>query len=196
MLASKVSMSQLHRNTGVPIANIQRMLHDPDVNPTISSIKPIADFFNLTVNQLIGDEPLSIDKNSYIEKVESWVKIPIISWEQATRWNLKKIKSEKFVKTDIEVSAQTCALEIEDDDYEGFNKGSIIIVDYHVKPDDRDYILVKKEKEKKASLKQYLYYEGKAYLKPVKKLFEITPYDNSYKILGVVLQVKKDLKTT
>jgi transcriptional regulator with XRE-family HTH domain len=46
----------LARNTGVPAATIARLRANPKANPTASTLRPLAKFFNLSVSQLLGDD--------------------------------------------------------------------------------------------------------------------------------------------
>lgn len=194
----KISLSELHRNTGVPIATIQRIKNDQDSNPTISTLKPIADFFCISVSQLIGDDPLPAQRASgvYIENREHWIKIPIISWEQAITWpsiNTFDLKLST-TSTDIDVGGNTFALKIVDDDWVGFSKGAIIIIDPNLNPKNRDYILVHKNGMETAIIKTYLIYEDAPYLIPLNSNFKTVPLDEEYRILGVIVQIRMDTR--
>src|SRR3989339_1637782 len=84
----KISLAQLHKNTGVPLTTLKRIKNDLFANPTLSSLAPIADFFSITINQLVGIDPLPTDLplGVYIEKRDTWTAVPLISWEQAISW--------------------------------------------------------------------------------------------------------------
>lgn len=198
MEGSRLSMSQLHRNTGVAIPTIQRMRDDPSANPTISSLKPIADFFNLTVNQLIGDEPLPMNRiaGSYQENKDKWVSIPIISWEEAITWPKNKIEREysNTISTDIDVSKNAYALKVEEDNWINLATGTILIIDPEMEHTHRDFLVVYSPGEKRPSIKQILFDDADRYLKPVIHGYQIVKLTSDYKFLGVIVEYKMSLR--
>ncbi len=189
---SNVTLNQLSKNSGIPIATLHRLRTDPKANPTITSLKPIADYFNITINQLIGDEPISCneEKEIFVKNM----KIPIISWSQATIWIAERnsIKNLPLVSTDIKVSRNSFALEIIEDMNDGFRKGSIIIVDPKLEPEDIDYVIAFKNQSNDATLKQLRIYDGEKYLKPLNNEFSTVLLTDEYTIVGVVRQIKFD----
>jgi SOS-response transcriptional repressor LexA len=194
---SKVSISEIHRNTGLPITTLQRLKIDPNSNPTLATLVPIAEFFAVSVSQLIGDESLPIDRSPgiFIQRKENWIKIPILSWEQATAWpNIEIDKKQATVSTDIDIGGNTFALEIMEDDWAGFPKNSLIIVDPNINPSAKDYLVVHKAGIRVATLKKFVDYEGAFYLAPLNDNFRTVPYNEEYRILGVVVQIRKDIR--
>lgn len=198
MSISNINPSQLHKNTNIPKSTLSRMLTNKEVNPTISTLIPIANFFSVTINQLLGIDPLPNESSigAYAEKRNNWTEVPIIDWELATTWSTKNIETKKSsaISTDIEISAGSFALKINDEDLEGFLQGSILIIDPKINPVSRDYIIVHKKGQKSASFKQLLLHEGEKYLKPLNKEFKTTEFDNTYKLIGVMVQVRMDWK--
>jgi len=193
MKNNDTNMTHLYKNTGVPITTIQRICKDPNANPTLASLIPIADFFSITVAQLIGEDPLP---NSPIKPVpQNWCHISIITWQHAIEWpNSKHEFQSRFITTDMKVGDHAFALEILDDHHENFQKGSIIIVDPSASASHRDYVISYKKGSHHASLKQLLAHEGDIYLKPTNSEFKTTLMNENYRILGVVVQVRMNLK--
>lgn len=52
----------LSKHTGVPYTTIARLRNSPNSNPTSSTLRPIAQFFDITIDQLLGDHPLPSDR--------------------------------------------------------------------------------------------------------------------------------------
>ena len=50
-----ISIVELAATTGIPKANISRLINHQNSNPTLSSIFPIAKYFKISVSELIGD---------------------------------------------------------------------------------------------------------------------------------------------
>lgn len=68
MASSGVSQTELHRRTGVGQSTLSRILnpHAPKgiKDPTDKQVKPLADFFGITTDQLRGHSPLSSDPDA------------------------------------------------------------------------------------------------------------------------------------
>lgn len=195
MKQHKTNMTHLYKETGVPITTIQRICKDPNANPTLASLMPIADFFSITLAQLIGEDPLpSNQPNDAV--VKQWANIPIISWQQAVNWpNIAHSSSElPRIATEITVNKNAFALEITEDHWEQFHRGSVVIVEPELEPVNRDYVITHKADSQQANLKQILLHENDKYLKPMNSDFKTTLMDDSYQILGVVVQVRMNLK--
>jgi SOS-response transcriptional repressor LexA len=193
---ARISMTQLHRNTGVPIPTIQRLRNDPAANPTISSLKPIADFFSLTVNQLIGDEPLPTNyvAGSYKDNQLNWIELPIISWEEVIKWpqvNIEK-RNVKTLAIDIDISKTGYCLEVIEENLTNLAPGTILIVDPKAECKHRDFIIVQHKNEKKATLKQLLIEDEIKYIKSLVFGYQINKISNNYKLLGVVLEYRME----
>ena len=60
----KLTVSELSRHTGLVQPVIYRMTTGETDNPKLSSLLPIANYFNVNLSQLIGEEPLSPEGNT------------------------------------------------------------------------------------------------------------------------------------
>ena len=58
MMKLGIDETFLSTQTHVAKANISRLKNDPASNPTLATLKPLADFFGITVSQLLGEVPL------------------------------------------------------------------------------------------------------------------------------------------
>lgn len=193
MLEAKMNLLQLEQHTKVPKSTIQRLLTDPNLKPRMDSIKPIAQFFQITISQLLGEEPLPIKQDNHTDK-NSWSKIPIITWEQAVTWpesksNLKRIN---YIRTDSKVSKHAFGLVMNETMNDGFLKSAVVIFDPDLKPSENNYVLVYKKSSKIPSIKQLKLYDDEAYLKPLNEQFNSVTLNKDYKILAVAKQIRFD----
>lgn len=82
MQDNNLSNSKLSRYVNIPISTIRRIRRKYDANPTTITLKPIADFFNISIDQLLGKEKLTANKiqesSSLLNLTSSF--LPIISW--------------------------------------------------------------------------------------------------------------------
>jgi SOS-response transcriptional repressor LexA len=193
-----VTISELGRYTKVPVTTLKRIKFNQNANPTLATLIPVANFFSVTLNQLVGIDPLPERKmiGKYATKGDEWTHIPIISWSEAINWegNLEE-KNFEVISTDIKIGKNSFALKIENDDWNNFLKDSILIIDSTLVPQNRDYVVVYKKGQHKATFKELLLDEENMYLKPLNRDFNTVLMGNNYKILGVMVQVRLDLKS-
>lgn len=194
MEANHVTLTALHKNTGVPLATLKRLQSDPSANPTISTLIPIANFFNINVNQLIGLEPLVERNTGYKLNIKNWSKIPLIGWEDVLNWPASNVEEKYFILSDLDAGPNTYALEVEEDDWANFMKKSILIIDPDLKPEHKDYVVVYKKGTARPAMKQLFIDEDRLYLKPLNLDVKPTLIDDNYQFLGVLIQVKMDIK--
>jgi SOS-response transcriptional repressor LexA len=193
-----INMSQLHKSTAVPLTTINRMVNESSVNPTISTLIPIADYFGVTLNQLMGIDPLETNTSGGMvaKKSKYWKEIPIINWDQTINWDNNSAKHVLLntISTDANISDNSFALIIKDSNLEGFMPNSVIVVDTCANYEHGDYVIIAKAEQHRASLKQILMDDDLTYIRPLNKNYQTQIMDNSYKIIGVVIQIRMDRK--
>lgn len=88
-LMNKASMdeSSLARACNISLASLSRIKNNPNSNPTISTLRPIAEFFNITIDQLLGYSPLE-DNASTLKNIAVIKDDDVSGWlEQKTTKN-------------------------------------------------------------------------------------------------------------
>lgn len=112
---------------------IHRIVAGKSTRPYESSLEPIANYFNITVHQLIGDAVLTQPTKT----------IHIIEWESLAQG----IEKYEYLSTTLivsDVSDKSFALIMPDHSMEpAFQKDAILIFDPEVPATDRSYVLVK-----------------------------------------------------
>src|SRR5215216_7490151 len=86
-----LSESELARQTGVGQPVIHRMASGETDNPKIDTLRPIAKFFDISLEQLIGDIPL--EKKSIFHVEREWFNIPLITLMDVADWIASKEKN-------------------------------------------------------------------------------------------------------
>src|SRR3990167_2192945 len=81
----RISEAGLARKINVPRATINRLVSGRTPDPRASTLNAIAAYFNVTVDQLLGTQPLFLDENKSIV-ASSHTLIPIIEWKEAKNW--------------------------------------------------------------------------------------------------------------
>ncbi len=76
--------SELSRNSKVSQPTIHRLLSGATPDPRMSTLKLLAKYFQVTIGQLVGVEPLPC--NEAKPHAKHLIRLPLISWEQAHQW--------------------------------------------------------------------------------------------------------------
>src|SRR5581483_6132788 len=88
MFENNIDSPTLSRYTNVPVATINRLKANPASNPTLASLLPIANYFSISLNQLIGTE--AIPKNrapgTFDPKERREVPVPFIPLDKIIQW--------------------------------------------------------------------------------------------------------------
>ncbi len=196
MSEAHISADELSRRIGLPASSIKKIRNQENLNPTLSTLVPLAKYFSLSISQLIGDEPLPASriKGLYQGSPETVSHIPLLSWKEAISWPSTINQPHNTIATEYEYGENAYALLVEEDDWENLTRGTALLVDPSLNVDHRDFTIAYKEGQSTPSLKQLLIDEGKKYLKPVVHGYNIVPLTHEYKLLGVVTEYKKHLK--
>lgn len=187
--------SELSRQTGVGQPVIHRMASGETDNPKIETLKPIAKFFSISLEQLIGDAPLTNDyPNFYFD--QKLTTLPLITLAQATSWlNGQQINLHTQVQTDLKTSLSAFALQLKDSTmYPMFPDGTLLIIEPSQIPSHKDFVVVQIDDHPQAIFKQLLIDGKDRYLKSVNNDYPTLKMQKKDKILGVMLQARIDFR--
>lgn len=160
-----MTVSELSRHTGIVQPVIYRMTTGETDNPKLSSLLPIANYFDVNISQLIGEEPLSDDEKKNQQANPS--AIPLLTWHQAHRYEEETLKQPKNIMT-IGLSEFAFALVMTDTSMEPmFQRGSLLIFDPLVAPQDRSFVLVSLQSTQTTVFRQLIVDINERYLKPL-----------------------------
>lgn len=195
MAEARLNAEELSRRIGLPPSTIKKV-RNGDSNPTLSTLTPIAEYFDLSISQLIGDEaiPNSRIKGSYKINPLTLTQVPLISWKDAISWPNKLIEPQSFLSTEHSYSKNAYSLMVEEDGWENLTKDTALLIDPTLELQHRDFVIVYKNGQNIPTLKQALFDEGNIYLKPVQQAYNIAIFTTEHKILGVVVEYKKHLR--
>jgi SOS-response transcriptional repressor LexA/DNA-binding XRE family transcriptional regulator len=142
--------SELARLVNLPQTTINRLLLGGTSDPRANTLKPIADYFGVTIGQLCGFEPLSKQRIAGITSPTqraSWHTIPIIQWEKVKSWafdkkNITPYNHNNWITTERLLSDDSFALHSLTFMEPRFRKGSVLIVDPQAEYKDGHFIVV------------------------------------------------------
>ena len=194
-----INESELARGTGIGQPGVHRICSGETDNPKVATLSPIANFFAISIRQLIGDEPLSPERipGTFNPDAQGWRQIPLLAWNQVLHWpNLtEKLAPLPTISTDIELGQHAYAVSTRDTTMEPrFQEGTILLIDPNLKPNSLDFAIVHVEGYDLPNFKQVLIDGGHTILKPLNTDFKTLLLDKPHKFLGVMVQSRMDFK--
>ena len=198
----KIKPTELARLTNLPQPTVQRMVSGTTTKPHLTSLEPIAKFFSISIDQLLGLEPIPWLDNMMSPSLQIR-RVPIIEWNDVLSWlntdipNLKNVAHENSIISDSEIGPKAFALTVKDASMEPvFNIGTKIIVDPDKTIKDRCFVVVKFFENNETIFRQLIIDGYDYYIKALSielvnsKLRKITPQNG--KICGVLTQTRRD----
>jgi transcriptional regulator with XRE-family HTH domain len=181
-----LNTSELARLTGVGQPVVYRLLSNETDNPKITTLCAIANYFGISVNQLIGDAPLELDA----VQTANHKKITIIPWDKIDSCPKKSKSSDEVVAHNITPHPGVYGLRMNDDSMEPiFSKGTILIIDRNKELSDGSYAIVKLKNTDEVVLRQVHSDNRNFFLRPLNlgsekyKIRTLTRKDRCYGIL-------------
>jgi SOS-response transcriptional repressor LexA len=194
------SETQLALKIGIPQATLNRLLLADSRDPRASTLIPIAQFFNVSIDELLGIKPLkldldgSINDGKYNYNVHS---LPIIDWEMVPEWqsnliNISPANYNEWVTIDKNLSKSAFALRSFSMLEPRFKKNSILVVDPEFPYKDGHYVVVGID-NKIPTVRKYLCDGANIYLANVNNLVQYDKLEDNYRIYGPIIESRLDL---
>ncbi|HCE6135911.1 TPA: helix-turn-helix domain-containing protein [Legionella pneumophila] len=183
-----LNVLELERLTGVPSSTIYRLLKDKDGNPTIEVLRKLSSFFQITVSQLIGEDPFGCKQIPLVQPSDIFSFI-----------NSSQARKDEFdsVPIDFPLSGKCFATLSQDNMMEPFILvNSIIIVDPERDITNKDFVLLIKSKDDKPIIRQIISDGDDFYLKILNSNFpvDLKRVDlKKYEFIGVIVHYRTNL---
>ncbi|MBA2652398.1 MAG: helix-turn-helix domain-containing protein [Tatlockia sp.] len=191
-----ISGAELAKRCGVPVSTINRILAGTVIDPKISTLKPLADYFGISVDQLLGYAALPEKFNRLSQSLKPTTALPVFKLKNFESIRQKAIEwftwvSEKYAHDD------TLAVSIDTEEFEPiFVKDCILVVEPSMlPPQDDDYVAVVFENTKAISIRKYKIDGNDHYFVPLNPQFKAALCsDTKYYILGVISEAHTKLR--
>ena len=186
--------ADLCRGVNLPQTTINRLLTGQTCDPRISTLAVLAEFFDVSLGQLIGKEKLVLNP-SYNQARGSI--IPVIDWANLQTWlahqNYPECDLKSFVKTEKPLSAGSFALKTPVACESVFGKDSLLIMNrlQDLKPLEGQMILVEFSTGQ-YGLRQVLQEGSTYYLKRLFAPFEVSAADDKAVFHACVIEARTD----
>lgn len=192
MAKARLTSNELAKQIAIPATTIKRIRNNEQANPTLATLLPIAKYFSISLDKLIGEEKNIINN---VGSTMGLQRIPVLSWAECIYYNgLNSEKYSKQIFIDQHLSQKAFALLVEDSDLKIFPKNSVLIVEPDTIPAKGDFVIVANEKNNIATIRKYIIEIDQIYLKSMIDGPEISILSPDYKILGVIIQYRMELK--
>jgi len=199
MQADNITESELARRTGIVQPLINQIVNGKNINPKLATIKPIANYFSVSISQLIGEDPLptSLQMETLRNKQKTWFEVPLLTWEKDNfHPQVKLDTSIAFTLTDLCISDSAFAVEMHGSSMEPLIPSKMtIIIEPNRNPVDRDLVFAYLAKPNLLLCRQILIDADDKYLQTINPNFvdaTLHKLNAKDKILGVVVQAKKN----
>jgi SOS-response transcriptional repressor LexA len=191
----RLRATELARQLNLPQPTISRILTGATHNPHRSSLEPIAEFFNISITQLKGLEPIPwLEPNN--PQATGWSEVPVYNWEEAAHFENNSNENNAKLFTDAAVGESAFVLVMKDASMEPqFPKDTSLIIDPARTPKDRSFVVVKLHNYPEVVFRQLILDGPDRYLKPTSPDFErfkMTLMTEKDRIVGVLAQTRRN----
>lgn len=197
MFEKKIRVTELSRQIGLPQPTLHRIATGKSPNPHRSTLEPIANFFQLNVEQLVGSESIPADywSAAFPAETAKVTSIPIISWEQIEHpLEIARVGCREIMSANL--SDQCFGLSMNDSSMEPhFEQGSTLIFDPGLAIKDRAYALVKLSDSEHPIFRQVLMDGDSCYLKslnPDLSAFTMRTMKEEDEVLGILVESRRN----
>ncbi|CAM4419232.1 MAG: putative HTH-type transcriptional regulator [Legionella sp.] len=186
----EITVAELARRVNLPQPTIQRIATGVYKNPRISTLQPIADYFDLTINQLRGVDLIP----SLLSSKKAIKSIPLISTLQVNLWPIIEENITQYVIADTNLGERSFAMYMPDSSMDPLiPKGATLLVDPSRTPHHGSYVVVKLQNYPETIVRQLITDTTDRFIKPLSPdLHHLKPalLMEKDKVIGVITEVR------
>jgi len=187
-----ITPAALARKLGIPTNKITRILNGDVTDPKASTLLQIANYFGITIEQLLGLEPMS--RGGVQGESSTSKQLPVFA---VSKSDTQKAPLEWYHWVGNGIDSEYYALSVDTDLYEPtLYQNSLLIIDSHLIPEDRSFVVVRKKNNPgNFSIKKYVIDGNDIYFYPLNPQLSVEIFDESlYTISGVIIEVHQKLR--
>ncbi len=195
----KLTGIELSRATNIPPQTIARLLHGQTPDPRVSTVGALANYFKISVEQIMGTNPLMLKEQNDLHLAETVQRVPVLPWENLGEWDstvnhLSINNWSSWVYIPTVYDGAVFALEVMSNIFKPpFYKRSIVIVKPNTSPQDGQFIVLSEVDGNHCLIGQHVSNVGRLSLKNMESGDLIEDYEDKYRIHGVVVQIQTPL---
>lgn len=163
MFKQGIKTAELARLTKLPQPTVHRIVEGDSTRPHKNSLIAIANFFNLTLEQINGQSPIPELSPKVETKIpDGWYEIPVYNWDDITNFaKSNKTQVQKGITTTLtnaDVDDKGFVVELDDASmYPQFPIGTEIVINTQYEPMDREMVIVYLKKYDKAFFRMLIF---------------------------------------
>lgn len=186
-----ITEAGLARAINMPRATINRIKNGAITDPKTSTLLLIADYFHISLDQLLGREPISFPKIHNI-------RIPLINvlkLKKDIKQPLKEFDNEEWINFEYKGNSKKLfAFKVSGDAmWPYFDNNSILIVDTELVPQNQNFVVVHLHQSNDIVIRKLLIDGSTMILQAINDVFQNITLKKKDNIIGVIIHAKKDL---
>jgi len=191
-----MSEVSLGREIGIPRATINRITSGRTSDPRASTLNAIAEFFNITTEQLLGLKPLLLEKEHAVSINDNKDQIPILDWDDAKDWQkaIERIKdkenrSQNWILNNSGDDAAEFALLLKGESmWPQFQENALLIISTRREVKNNDFIIAHIMSRDEIVFRKLIIENKYKILKANNRIFPSIHLESEDKIIGTVIQ--------
>ncbi|HHT0604937.1 TPA: S24 family peptidase [Legionella anisa] len=192
-----ITEAELSRRIDAPRATINRLVSGRTPDPRASTLETIADYFKISVDQLLGKQPIFVNSSENISEPVG-TKLPIIDWGDIRNWKeaIKELKTKhnnNWILVDSSIEKGLFAFKVTGESmWPNLLDNTIVIIDPERKAKNKDFVVAHIKAMDDVVVRQ-LIIEGKYnFLKASNPIFPIIQIEDNDDIIGVIVQTRNN----
>ncbi|WP_058532931.1 helix-turn-helix domain-containing protein [Legionella saoudiensis] len=192
-----ISEAELAREIQIPRATINRLVSGRTPDPRASTLNAIAAYFRVSVDQLIGKQPLFDNSQDVILNTNSL--IPIIELDEAFEWskvlsNITPTNHSDFVVIDHSTCQGKFGIRVKGESmWPQFQINTILIISTEKMAKNRDFVIAYIKESNEVVFRQLMIDGNYKFLKAINTLFPAITFQPDDKLIGTVIQTRLNL---
>lgn len=196
----RINASELAREVDLPVPTVHRLVTGKSTRPYKTSLKPIADYFNVEVEQLLGEKPLFANEEADITRNRALASshisyVPFKPWEELS-CQTQSDQTEKIPYIGS-IGSDAFATIMPDTSMEPFIQNeSLLIFDPSISVKDRSFVLVMLDETKTYAVRQILIDASHKYLKslnPDLSSFKMRLLDEKDTVIACLVETRNKI---
>ncbi len=186
--------TELSQKIGVPRATINRLTSGRTPDPRASTLQTIANYFDVSIDQLLGHKPLFSESGTKIISEKKEDVLPILEWNEADKWEQKingaKTESMRnwlsFGKTS---NPYLFALMVRGESmWPQFEEGIFLVVDPQKQAKSKDLVIAAILESNEIVFRKIIIEDGCRLLAACNPIFPVIILNEKDKIIGTVIK--------
>jgi len=185
-----INESELARQIDLPRQTINKIITGTVSDPKSTTLIKIANFFNISVDQLLGNSSSIFTHHKNFNSILSVPVLQDINLKSFETLSIMNKDTKNFIKIEIEQKNETIfAIILEDDSmFPKFEKGTILIFALNNIIHDNTYSFVYSKKNKIFLFRKIVHKENEIVLLPLNPNFPVITLEKNDKIIGKLIK--------